>query len=335
VRLSGLGRNVVTQRVSQLIDIGLVSGGELGPSIGGRAPRVLQFEGGAGHVSAAEIEFSSLTVGVSDLSGRLLATAETPALVTEGPKAILGQVRELFDELRSKARANGPMWGVGVGLPGPVEFASGRVVSPPIMPGWDGFSARRYFTELYDAPVWVDNEVNLMALGEHRAGVARAEKEFVFVKIGTGIGANLVSRGQLHRGAQGCAGDIGHVAAVPDSKCYLPLRQDGLFGGGGRRLGNRSRWTKGGSQLYLAEMLQAGRTIEAIDVAEAADHGDPVSLELLMSSARHVGETLARIVNFFNPSMIVIGGTSLESRNPFIGDPFLSLPETYASLPRR
>src|SRR6202012_6097898 len=89
-------------------------------------------------------------------------------------------------------------------------------VSPPIMPGWDGYDIRGRLAARYGAPVWVDNEVNLMALGELRSGLGRSERDLIYVKVGTGIGAGLASGGRLHRGAQACAGDIGHVAASQD-----------------------------------------------------------------------------------------------------------------------
>ncbi len=105
---------------------------------------------------------------------------------------------------------------MGAGLPGPVEFAEGRPVVPPIMPGWDGYPVRERLSARYQVPAWVDNDVNVMALGELRAGIGRGEQELLYIKVGTGIGAGVVSRGRLHRGAQGAAGDIGHVSVLDD-----------------------------------------------------------------------------------------------------------------------
>ena len=101
-------------------------------------------------------------------------------------------------------------------MPGPVEFESGRPISPPIMPGWDGYPIRERFAARYGAPVWVDNDVNVLALGEWRSGVAAGHDDVVVVKIGTGIGAGIISDGHLHRGAQGSAGDVGHIQVDDD-----------------------------------------------------------------------------------------------------------------------
>ena len=94
--------------------------------------------------------------------------------------------------------------------------ATGRPISPPIMPGWDGYPVRERLADRYDAPVWVDNDVNVLAVGEWRSGVAAGYDNVVVVKVGTGIGAGIIVDGRLHRGAQGSAGDVGHIQVSED-----------------------------------------------------------------------------------------------------------------------
>ena len=104
--------------------------------------------------------------------------------------------------------------GIGVGVPGPVDFIKGVLVAPPLMPAWEGFSIRGYFHATFpSAFVAVDNDVNLMALGELKSGAGAGLDDFIFVKIGTGIGAGIVCKGVIHRGHNGSAGDIGHICA--------------------------------------------------------------------------------------------------------------------------
>ena len=319
VRVSGLGRNVVTQRVAQLLDSALLQEGPLGPSTGGRAPRELRFNAQAGHILVAELGATSIAVALADLAGGIIRHREERASVTVGPDASLKRVDELFREILD----DGPpaqVWGVGVGVPGPVEFASGRPVSPPIMPGWDGFPVREYFVERYGAPTWVDNDVNLMALGELRAGLAQGEQDVVYVKVGTGIGAGLVSGGKLHRGAQGCAGDIGHIAVVGEAEVVCRCGKLGCLeamAGGFAIARDGAAAAADGRSAHLARLLEGGQ-IEASDVAAAADHGDPVSVFLLGRSATLLGEALARMVNFFNPSVILIGGGVAEAGDRYL-----------------
>jgi predicted NBD/HSP70 family sugar kinase len=169
---------------------------------------------------------------------------------------------------------------------------------------------RSFFADRYHAPVWVDNDVNVMALGELRGGLAAGHQDVVFIKIGTGIGAGLVSRGLLHRGAQGCAGDIGHMA-VGESTVQCRCGQLGCLEAlaGGYALGRDGlELAHSGQSPALAGELAAGHEITAQSVVDAALRGDPAARRLVVDSARLVGEALARVVNFFNPSLILIGG---------------------------
>jgi glucokinase-like ROK family protein len=319
-RISGLGRNVVAQRVAQLLDSGLVTEGPLGQSTGGRAPRELHFASDAGHVLVAELGATSTSVALADLAGHLIDQATEPSDVTDGPELILGRVAARFEELLKSHDVE--VWGVGIGLPGPVEFTTGTPVAPPIMPGWDGFDVRGYFAGRFSAPTWVDNDVNVMALGELRDGLARGRQDVIYVKVGSGIGAGLVSKGSLHRGAQGCAGDIGHIAAVAESQVVCRCGQHGCLEAlaGGAALAREGRLAaQRGESPFLAQLQSANAEISSADVGRAAIHGDPRSVELVTTSARLVGEALSQLVNFFNPSLILLGGGVTD-----VGDLYLA-----------
>ncbi len=319
-RRAGLGRNVVTQRVAALLQADLLEEAELRPSTGGRAPRGLRFNATAGRVLAVDVGATSASAAVTDLAGRVLATQDLSVDVSDGPARVIEQVTALLDHLRSALNGDPPIWGVGIGLPGPVEFASGRPISPPIMPGWDEYPVRTILAERYNAPAWVDNDVNIMTLGEKRAGAAGAERDVVVVKVGTGIGAGLLSGGRLHRGAKGSAGDIGHVAVMPEAAVPCRCGKLGCLEAvaGGAAIGRQgTEAAQDGRSPRLAAALSEGRELTAADVGAAAAHGDPASVEILTNSARLVGETVARIVNFFNPSLVVLGGGVVASGDAY------------------
>jgi predicted NBD/HSP70 family sugar kinase len=319
VRVSGLGRNVVVQRLVHLMEVGLVEEGELGQSTGGRAPRQLRFRADAGTVLVAELGATKISVALSDLTGGLRSHVEEEADIKLGPVRILGRVLDLFSDLLAREPDPVQIWGVGIGLPGPVEFSTGQPVAPPIMPGWDGFDVPAFFAR-FGARVWVDNDVNLMALGELRTGLAKGQADVVYLKVGTGIGAGLVSRGQLHRGAQGCAGDVGHIAVSQETsvicRCGKVGCLEALAGGAALNRMATVAALEGRSNI-LAAAAARGR-IDVSDIALAASHGDSVSVELLMESAALVGESLARIVNFFNPSVILIGGQVADAGDIYL-----------------
>jgi glucokinase-like ROK family protein len=179
------------------------------------------------------------------------------------------------------------------------------------MPGWDRYPVRERFEARFGVPVWVDNDVNVMALGEWRHGVARGHANVVFVKLGTGIGAGLISDRQLHRGAQGSAGDVGHIQVSEDPSSVCRCGNIGCLEamtGGAALARDATAAAREGRSPRLAEVLAARGSVGAADVAVAAAHGDPVSVDLLQRAGRQVGSMLAGVVNFFNPSLIVIGG---------------------------
>jgi glucokinase-like ROK family protein len=179
------------------------------------------------------------------------------------------------------------------------------------MPGWDAYPVRERLSDRFRVPVWVDNDVNVMALGERAEGSARGVDDFIFIKIGTGIGAGIVSHGTIQRGVQGSAGDVGHIQVVFDPEIVCRCGNVGCLEAvaGGAALGRSAmRAAARHSGTLLAEMLAQRGSLSARDVAEAARHGDPVSVQLLQQAGRHIGQMLATAVNMMNPSLIVIGG---------------------------
>jgi glucokinase-like ROK family protein len=323
VRRLGLGRNVVSQRVTQLIDFGLLDEGHLAPSTGGRPSRELRFRAEIGCLLVAELGATELQAGLSDLDGVLLAQHTEACDVAAGPEATLARLEQIFSELLAARPSPVPVWGVGIGLPGPVEFSKGRPIAPPIMPGWDGYPVRDRLAAAYQAPAWVDNDVNVMALGELRTGIGRHEQELLYVKVGTGIGAGLISAGRLHRGAQGAAGDIGHVSVLDDDSVLCRCGNTGCLealAGGYALSRDGLALAQSGRSPALAQALTATGRITARDVTAAAGTGDPASLALLTRSGRLVGRVLATLVNFYNPSLIVLGGQVSSGGDIFLGE---------------
>jgi len=207
----GLGRSAVASRLGPLLASGLVVESDDGVSTGGRPAMVLRFNRAAGVLLAADLGATHCRLEVTDLAGEPLAAAAEDLDIERGPDAVLGHVLDRAAALLEQA-GRGPrdVAGIGVGLPGPVEHATGRAISPPIMRGWDGYSVPAAFAASYAAPVLVDNDVNIMALAEQRRCWPDV-RHLLYVKVGTGIGCGIVADGEVYRGAQGAAGDLGHL----------------------------------------------------------------------------------------------------------------------------
>ena len=320
IERTGLSRSIVTQRVNELLVRGFLVE-SVAPSTGGRPPKRLEFRADAGHVLVADIGATSIDVALADATGAILARDSEAADVSSGPEVILGRVEALTERLLHEHPAPGELWGVGIGVPGPVEFRTGHPISPPIMPGWEGYPVREHFSALYGVPVWVDNDVNIMALGERRSGLAHGHRNFIFVKVGTGIGSGIVSNGLIHRGAQGSAGDIGHVQVVGDlgriCRCGKVDCLEALAGGAALAREGTTLARDGQSERLAAIFAERGR-ITAREVVRAARAGDAVAVRLLNESATLVGQTLAGLANFFNPSLIVIGGGVAQAGDAYL-----------------
>ena len=229
VRVTGLSRSTVSQRVDALLSAGLVSPAPERTTTGGRPATILRFNGSSRFIFAADVGATVTHVGLVDLAGSLLVDERIDWDIAEGPETTVTMLKDRFDGLTSMLR--GPAgWatlsGVGVGLPGPVEAETGRPVSPPIMPGWNGAPVRTLLGETFGVVAEVDNDVNIAALGCWIQR-QRTDSNLVFVKAASGIGAGIISNGALVRGAQGSAGDIGHIPCrirLPGSVCVRQLR---------------------------------------------------------------------------------------------------------------
>ncbi|MEU9018439.1 ROK family transcriptional regulator [Actinomadura sp. NPDC048394] len=312
----GLGRSVVAQRVAELETAGLIEGAGLGPSSGGRAPRQLRLRGDRGRVLGVDIAATELVVGLADLGGTLLATRQQAIDVADGPEPVLSLAEKLAGELVGDGAA--PIWAIGVGVPGPVEFRSGLPVVPPIMPGWDRYPIRDRFTARYGAPVWVDNDVNVMALGELRSRPQALEAEhMLYVRAGIGIGAAIIMDGRLYRGANGSAGDIGHVAIPEGGNTICRCGNIGCLEAvaGGTALAREGRMLAETRQSpALAAILATSQEVRPIDVTQAAAQGDQAARALLQRTSALLGGTLATLVSFYNPAELVLGGGIVRAK---------------------
>ncbi|MEA2333284.1 MAG: hypothetical protein QOH58_3422 [Thermoleophilaceae bacterium] len=293
---TGLGRSAVAQRVDALIARGLLSTGEA-PSTGGRRPATLMFNPHAGLVLGADLGATHSRLAVADLAGTPLAEVRRDIRIDEGPDAVLDWVEQGFDQVLAEAgRDDADVRAIGIGVPGPVEFVSGRPASPPIMPGWDDYAIPERLRERHDVPVLVDNDVNIMAVGEHWTRWPERDN-LLFVKVGTGIGCGIVADGDIYRGAQGAAGDIGHiqVGGHPDVVCEC---------------GNVACLEAIASGRALARALRE-RGLDADDsraVVALVKTQNTEAVRLVRHAGRLIGEVLAGLVNAFNPSVIVVGG---------------------------
>lgn len=295
---TGLSRSTVSTRVDLLLSSGLVGFVGQALSSGGRPPTRIAFRPQARTVLAVDVGARHVRVALTDLSGRQIDEELIAMPVSAGPEAVLGQIvasgMRLLDRRPS---VDSGLAGVGIGLPGPVEHSTGRPVKPPIMPGWDGFDVVKFVQNYLPVPVLVDNDVNIMAIGE-RAAHWQDVDDLLFIKVATGIGGGIISGGQLKRGADGTAGDLGHVRVA---------RGEGIL----CKCGNIGCLEAIASGDAVAQSLtdQGIAAASGKEVVELAANGSIPAIQALRQAGRDIGEVVATCVNLLNPRLIVIGGS--------------------------
>ena len=314
----GLGRSVVAQRVATLEAAGLIALDRHAPSTGGRAPRELRLRSEAGYVLGVDIATNELMVGLADLAGNLLEKRVEHIDVSEGPDVVFATLDRLAGAMLDEAGARGAVWTVGVGMPGPVTFQGGEPVSLPTLPDWSRHPTRERLSGWWSAPVWMDDRVNLCALGEWSANpVAAGSEHLLYLGGGSNVGAALLVHGSIYRGAKGLAGAIGHVRVPEADGVVCSCGNVGcLEAVAGREalVRNGRLLAEGGESPALAAVLAATGTIRPVDVTRAAGAGDPAAQALLHRSAVALGAGLANLVNAFNPDLVIVGGGIARAR---------------------
>src|SRR4030042_1918451 len=295
-------RTKITSYIDSLLNKNIIVANNDTEYTGGRRSKKYSLNGGFGLVAGVDIGATSIDLGIADFSGKLLVRYSEPASVRDGPIKILGRVCSLLEEMLQESNLSSPkLNGIGIGVPGPVDISMGTLVSPPIMPGWDRYPIIRTIQQWFPTSnVVVDNDVNVMALGEICEGAGRGVDNLIFVKIGTGIGAGIICDAKIYRGASGCAGDIGHIGVDKTG----PLCHCGNKGcleavAAGPAIAERSLKAAqaGKSPILLDHYEKNGKVLRAEDVGDAAREGDALAIEVVRESGQFVGEVLASLVN--------------------------------------
>ncbi|WP_331271911.1 ROK family protein [Motilibacter aurantiacus] len=300
IGLTGLSRSTVNLRLEALLGAGLLVPVAEEARTRGRPAGQFAFNRDRGVLLVADVGATGARLALCDLKGAVQAERTVACSVTDGPEPVLGVVRSVFADLLADAgRPATDVLGVGIDVPGPVDAAAGLVVSPPIMTGWDRYDIPGWFGQHYDCPVVVEKDANAMALGEQRAHHPEAQ-HLLFVKAGTGIGTGIIAGGQLHHGADGAAGDLGHVHITvldveqePDCRCGNSGCVEAYAGG----------WA------LVRDLRAAGHDVHDVDSAVALVRtGDDTAVRVARRAARILGEAIADAVNLLNPRAVVVGG---------------------------
>ena len=311
-QMTGMGRNTISSLLNTAVALGLIAPNGSGPSTGGRAPATWRFRQEDGLVLVAGVHSSTLRLAVTDLGGAPVECRTLPWSITRGPAPTLAEAAARLRDMVGPL--DRPVWAAGASLPGPIDQESGRPTAPPIMPGWDGFDVVAVMEEALGVPAVTSNDVNTMLLGHAvtlQDQAHRRPRDILYLQVGTGIGAGLMSNGLLHRGADGAAGDIGHVRVTGNDAVVCRCGRTGCLeavAGGWAVMRDARRAGAEGTSPFLRERLAGSDDLTIDDVVAGVTAGDTECVTLMVRSATAVGDALAMIVSFFNPGRVVLAG---------------------------
>ena len=297
-RRTGLSRATMTERLDVLFRAGLIREGELAKPSGGRPSRVLGLDTDRYVVLAADVGEDHVRLLLTDLTGAVVAERVGSMPVSAGADAVLGWVTSTGQDLLAETtRSQSDLLGVGLSVPAPVDTTRGCVTTPSVMEGWGGCRIEETVRRTLDVPTVVENDVNARGYAEYLQDW-RSYDDVLYVKAGTGIGSAIISAGSLFRGAQGAAGDVGHIRLQPDDgplcRCGATGCVESLAAG----------WS------IVRDLREAGfdvsTTRDAMDLVRA---GTPEAVNLLRAAGRTLGRAVAYAVSLLNPSILVVGGS--------------------------
>lgn len=307
-RLTGLSPATVTGITAELIQDNLVFEKESGDSSGGRPPIMLAINPNGGCVVGIKVMEDHALGALTDLEASLLGKQSYP-LTDTSPEGISRSLSELVAELLKMSENPVPnLMGVGVGLAGIVEAGQGLVRQSPFF-GWNDVPLREMIQSRVNVPVYVDNDVNTLAFAEKWFGAGRGVDNFLVVTVGRGIGLGIVSNGQFNHGARGGAGEIGHTVIQPGGElCACGKR--------------------GCLEMYASEpalLRQAAKAFEQGQLSSLpntpeelialAASGEKAAQEIFARAGELLGQSIANLVNIFNPQRVLINGEGVRAGN--------------------
>ena len=262
-------------------------------------------------VSLGETEGETLSI----LAKKIFATPNRDP--NAAIQKIISSIWELARENRFDAEE---ISAIGIACGGPLDSERGLVLSPPNLPGWDNVGIVSEIVKVFKSPCGLQNDANACALAEWQFGAGRGLRDIVFLTFGTGLGAGLILNGELYSGANGNAGEVGHIRLAEYGPVGYGKRGsfEGFCSGGGIAQIGRTVATEklqtGGVTGYCGGYDELQK-ITAKSIAAAAGQGDPDALEVYRVFARMLGEGISVLIDILNPEVIVIGSIFARCEN--------------------
>lgn len=278
----------------------------------------------------------AVLAGMEDM--KILEKKVFPTETQKGADHAIGLLLSTASEVVSRAGIEG-LKAIGISCGGPLDSRKGLVQSPPNLPGWDNIPIVKYYEDIFQVPVYLQNDANACALAEWKFGAGKGIENMVFLTFGSGMGAGIIINGKLYSGTNDLAGEVGHIRLADEGPEAYGKRGsfEGFCSGNGlARLAREIAIEKleAGEPILFCTSPEEAYRITTKDVAEAAIKGDKTAIDILRLSGTYLGKGLSIIIDILNPEMIVIGSVFARSRE-FIEPACLEVIEQEALEPAR
>ncbi|MBU0630842.1 MAG: ROK family protein [Candidatus Margulisbacteria bacterium] len=231
---------------------------------------------------------TKIAAALVSATGKIVTDVNIPTEASKGKTHVLGAINKAIRHLIQTSPE--PVKAIGLGVPGPILYEKGIVIGPPNLPGWKQVNLKKILEKEFSRPVFIDNDANCAALAEARFGAGVGRRHFIYITVSTGIGGGIIINGQLYRGANGSAGEFGHM--IIDSQGF----------------------TCGCGNVGCFEAMASGTAVrkragmDGASVELAARQGDKKALAVINETAHYLAIGISNLVNIFNPELVILGG---------------------------
>ena len=262
---------------------------------------------------------TKIYTALANLKGEIVTEVKVPTEATLGVTGVRRNIVRTVEHLTAQAGLKGQVRAVGIGVPGPLDVKEGIVYQAPNL-GWRKVPLRQLLEESLKLPVYVENDANLAATGEHLKGAGVGVRNLIYAAVGTGIGGGLILNGQLYHGTGFGAGELGHITIEPEGRtcnCGNKGCLETLASGSAMVQKALDLVKYGQGQTLLDAAKGEPQKINTYLIAQLAAAGNKEALSILKAAGTALGIGLANVINLLNPSLVILGGGALKVGLPY------------------